>query len=453
MTKSVPEHARADRADRAERLKMALFLGRNREVESLLSETPDLGSDNFGILCALFDADGVRSELDRDPALAIAAVGPRRPILHLAFSRHLKARPELEEDMLEVAGALIAAGADVNDGYEMEPGSGCRLSALYGALGHADNMPLARWLLEHGANPDDGESLYHSTELGHREGLKMLIAHGANPAGTNALPRALDFDDIEAVRLLLEAGADPNESVDWPEESGEAPRVIPALHQAARRMCGSQTVECLLDGGADPARIHDGHTAYALARVHGNRAAAEVLENRGGASVLSPVEAQLARAADGDIRESDRIDMAKLSAELARLLAHLAGREDALPHVERLVVMGFDIDSIDEMGLTPLHVAGWEGLPNAMACFLGKNPDLDHVNGYGGTLFSTILHGSENCPRRESREHLSCMTRALESGAEIPRLALTALGEPDMIALLNDWAAAHPDQVVEGGVY
>ena len=67
MQKSAPEILRSDRVDRAERLKMALFFGRNREVESLLSETPDLGSENFGLLCALFDADGVRRELDRAP--------------------------------------------------------------------------------------------------------------------------------------------------------------------------------------------------------------------------------------------------------------------------------------------------------------------------------------------------------------------------------------------------
>jgi ankyrin repeat protein len=80
------------------------------------------------------------------------------------------------------------------------------LSTLYFAIGHADNMPLARWLLEHGADPNDGESLYHSTELGHHEGLRLLLAHGADPKGTNALLRAMDFHDIEAVRMLMEGG-------------------------------------------------------------------------------------------------------------------------------------------------------------------------------------------------------------------------------------------------------
>ena len=116
------------------------------------------------------------------------------------------AYPELEADMLVIAGALVENGADVNDGYAFPAGSDHRLSALYGAIGHANNMALGRWLLQHGADPNDGESLYHSVELGHHEGLRMLLQHGADPKGTNALLRAMDFDDIEAVRMLLAAG-------------------------------------------------------------------------------------------------------------------------------------------------------------------------------------------------------------------------------------------------------
>ena len=88
-----------------------------------------------------------------------------------------------------------------------------------------------------------------------------------------------------------------------------------------------------------------------------------------------------------------------------------------------------------------------------MDYFLSLSPDLSHVNGYGGTLFSTILHGSENCPQRAERDHIACMRLALEHGAALPRGALSAIGEEDMIAFLADWAEARPGQVVEDGVY
>ena len=441
-----------DRVAQADRLKVALFLGQHWIVEELLSASPDLGNDNFGLECALYDIDAVERRLARDPGSATRIVGVRSPILHLAFSKHIHG-PGTEKDMLSVAEALVAAGADVNDTYpfSQDPDHADRLSALYGAIGHADNMVLGRWLLEHGANPNDNESLYHSTELGHREGLKLLLEHGASPSGTNALPRALDFDDLEAISLLLEAGADPNEGIaDHP--SGEPPAVIPALHQAARRHCSAATTELLLRHGADANARFQGHTAYALARVHGNRAVADVLAAEGADTTLAPEEDVLAKVADGTAGSEDWIDMAKLSDELRKLLTRLVWREGTLDHMRRLVDLGFDANETDDMGLPPFHLAGWEGLPEKTAYFLTLQPDLSHLNGYGGNLFSTILHGSENCPKRAERDHIACMRLVLEHGVALPRPALKAAGDEAMAAFLTDWSEAYPGQVVEDGV-
>ncbi|NNF90930.1 MAG: hypothetical protein HKM96_06070, partial [Boseongicola sp.] len=272
-----------DRAARQQRLKIAIYHGQNWVVDRLLTETPDLAADQFGLQCALFDRAAVEAALADDPLLALRDFGPRRPILHLAFSKRLQADPGLADDMLAIAEALVAEGADVNDGYPVHPGSDHKLSALYGAIGHADNMVLGRWLLERGADPNDGESLYHATELGHHDGLKMLLEHGADPKGTNALLRAMDFDDVAAVRMLLAAGADADEFNDA-EVGGERPWVIPALHQAARRMSSDEMIEVLLEAGADPAREYQGATAYGYARVFGNRALARAIEARGAAS-------------------------------------------------------------------------------------------------------------------------------------------------------------------------
>lgn len=150
--------------------------------------------------------------------------------------------------MLAVAEALVDAGADVSDHYDFNGDVNSPLSALCGALGHANNLTLAKWLLERGADPNDDESLYHSAELGHRDGLRLLLKSGARPEGTNASPRALDFNDHEAVMLLLDEGADPNEGI-AEHPSGEPSHVIPALHQASRRMCDARTIGILLDAG------------------------------------------------------------------------------------------------------------------------------------------------------------------------------------------------------------
>ena len=325
------------------------------------------------------------------------------------------------------------------------------LSALYGALGHANNLALAEWLLRHGADPNDGESLYHSTELGHRDGLRLLLRHGARPEGTNALPRALDFNDHEAVALLLEAGADPNEGI-APHPSGEPSFVIPALHQAARRHCDGRMVGLLLDAGVDPSMRYRGMTPYSMARVYGNAEAARLIAGAGGDTGLDDQESLLAAAADDAVPEGRYLNPDKLRAEyraLVRELLHLPG---TMPHIRRLVDIGMEYDRPDDMGLTPVQIAGWEGLPEQMGYFLSLKPDLSHVNGYGGTLLSTIIHGSENCPARGTRDHIACARLALEQGVALPERAIDLAGEPGMAAFLASWGAAHPGQVVDGGV-
>ena len=99
-----------------------------------------------------------------------------------------------------------------------------------------------------------------------------------------------------------------------------------------------------------------------------------------------------------------------------------------------------------------MQLAGWEGLPDVMAAFRRLKPDLGHVNGYGGTLFSTIIHGSENCPARAERGHIGCLRLALDEGVALPKPAIRLAGEAHVTAFLADWAEAHPGQVVEHGV-
>ncbi|MGV6850490.1 MAG: ankyrin repeat domain-containing protein [Marinibacterium sp.] len=449
--KAAREAEGLDRGARAKRLGEAVFHGQCWVIEKLLDRDPDLRKHSMALACALYDTGEVRRRITTDPGAATRAADGKTPIMHLAFSRYHQCGGNAAA-MLDVAETLVAAGADVNDAMAADPVSDHALSVLYGAIGHGDNMVLADWLLQQGANPDDNESLYHATELGHLRGLDLLLAHGAQTKGTNALLRALDFDNAEMVEMLLKAGADPNEGV-APHPSDQPATVIPALHQAARRMCSLPVVRPLLDHGADPSAVWGGHTAYGLARIHGNRALAEALEAAGAGGDLTPIEAQLARAADDRVGPRDWIDMDLLSAEARRLLCRLVWRPGTDAHMARLVAMGFDPNEADEMGLTPLHLAGWEGLADRVGFFLRQQPDLGHVNRYGGTLFSTILHGSENCPGRAGRDHVACMELVLREGVALPRKALAAAGSAEMSACLADWAARHPGQVVENGAY
>ena len=446
--KAAAEAQGLDRAGRIQRLKIALFHGRNEAAAALLAETPDLAVGLFGLECALYRREAVLAALVDNPALATERFGPRTPILHLAFSRWIHQRPDLAQDMLAIADALLAHGADVNDGYPVSPGADHALSALYGAIGHADNMVMAEWLLRHGADPDDGESLYHATELGHHEGLRLLLDHGADPRGTNALLRALDFNDHAAVEMLIAAGARVDD-FNPAEVGGEAPRVIPALHQAARRGCDRRMVELLLDAGADPRTEWQWTRPHAFARAVGSTAVAEALEARGHGGPLSREEALLARAARGLDSPGEYIDPEQLAPAYRDILRELAHLPERLPQIRALVGLGIPYDRPDgHERVTPVQIAGWNGVPETLAYLLSLKPDLTHVNAYGGTLLSTILHGSENAPDRARRDHLACLDLVLTHGVALPRDLLSGAGRKDVAGFLGAWAARHPGQVV-----
>lgn len=438
-----------DRAQRQQRLAMALKNRQDHVARQMLEADPSLPEDNLALNILLYHDDVVAQMITADPALATKPTPLAPPLTVLAQSTAIHLFPEREAQMLAIADLLLTHGADPNYGQPME-GTDHTLSTLYFAIGHADNMALGEWLLDHGADPNDNESLYHATELGHHGGLRLLLAHGAEPKGTNALLRAMDFHDVAAVQMLLDAGAQADE-FNAEEVGGEAPWTVPALHQAARRMSPPDMVDLLLDNGADAMRVYEGVTPYAYARIFGNDALSRQLEERGHATPLSKAEDLLARIADGEAPEGEFIDPAKLHAacrNIVRQILHLPGK---LPHVQRLVGAGAEYDLPDSEGLTAVQVAGWEGLPEVMGYLLSLKPDLGHINGFGGNLFSTILHGSENNPMRDGRDHLGCLELALEEGVALPRAAPSRVADPEIAEFLRDWAVLRPGQVVETG--
>ena len=431
------ESSAMSREERAERLKMALYLGQHWIVDKLLKDDPGLKDANLGLQIALYDASAVRAAIDADPEAATRIVGVRSPLLHLAFSKEIHRSPQKSEAMFSISELLLAHGADVNDGFPTQPGADHKLSALYGALCHADNFALGKWLLEHGADPNDDESLYHSTELNQPRALALLLKHGAKSDGTNALPRALDFENLEMVQLLLEAGASPNLTVpDHP--SGMPMDSVPSLHQAVRRGRSVAVIELLLKYGADPDAVWKEHTAYATARIYGNSAAAEYLKAQGHASQLSANEQVLAACADG-VENPGRLDVANLNEEDRSLLTRIASEPGRLGQLKALVAAGLDPDVTDYMGLPPLHLAGWNGLVPELAYFLTLKPDLTRKNDYGGDALDTVLHGSEFAPGRLEADYPECARLLLEAGSVLYPHFITNCGNEEMVHFLEDW--------------
>jgi len=437
MMKDAVDRLGMDRAQRQQRLKIALLNGQAQVIRDLVWDDPEVTKDAFGLQCALYEPQ-VLEQLAADPSLATKEVSMRRPLLHLAFSKAFQVFPERESNMFAIAESLVAAGANVDDSFAAPGGEEHPLSALYGAIGHAGNLKLGQWLLDKGANPDDGESLYHACEIGSAEGVRMLLAAGANPNGTNSLKRAMDFDSLEMVQLMLDAGADPNEGHDgWT-----------SLHHAALRMSSAPVCRALMDAGADPTRVGKGISAYAAAKVYGNQPLAEMMP-----PVALSAEAELlALAATGSVPDGVFIDPAKLPEIYLDLVFEFAGAPDKLEHLKALIKIGMPWDRPNPWGLPPVQLAGWQGQPEMLAYFLSLSPDLSFVNGYGGTLLSSIIHGSENNPERATRDFVGCLELALNHGLALPKRAIKFAGDPKVKAYLERWAEDRPGQVVEHGI-
>ncbi|MBZ4240869.1 hypothetical protein LAN32_20775, partial [Mycobacterium tuberculosis] len=176
-----------------------------------------------------------------------------------------------------------------------EPDEAGPLSALYGAAGVNRDPVLTAMLLEAGADPNDGESLYHSVEK--PACTRALLEHGARVGGTNALRRTFDMHDADALELLLAHGGDPNE----PPGPGLAQTWGAPLLRAIGVRCSARHVAALLAAGADPgARTPTGVSAYRLAMQAGLSDVAALLRAAGAEETLDAADAFVAACARAD---------------------------------------------------------------------------------------------------------------------------------------------------------
>ena len=141
----------------------------------------------------------------------------------------------------------------------------------------------------------------------------------------------------------------------------------------------------------------------------------------GHGGTLREAEAILAACAEGAVPSGRPLADLPLDEEERRMLTRVILWEDRLDHAKALVAAGIDPNLPEEMGMTPLHLAGWAGLRDHVAWLLTLKPDLDHVNDYGGDIVGTIVHGSENRLDAEERDHIGCARLVLEAGAALRR--------------------------------
>lgn len=414
-------------ADLASRLLSVIYAGdiaggmnnaRPQIARDLLKEYSHLIGDNPYVACAVGNVDTVQRQIQVDPSWIDRAGGPFMlpPLVAVAHSSLFHVA-EFREQLLEAASILLKAGADPNQSVGSRwppaslnnPSSEYQLSALYGAAGKSFDLKLTRLLLEAGADPNDGESLYHSLE--NPVCTKLLLDAGAVVTGTNALLRVLDFDDLGTLRLLLSYAGSSDEL-----DNGTT------LFWAIRRRRSPAHIKALLDAGVDAsARTNDGVSTYTLASYHGMTEVAQILSDAGAAAALSEEERFIAACTRLDQTVAEQIqsvrpDLPKgLADHQLRLLAELAA-EGCSDVVKVMVQLGWPINIRGgDWHASALNHAVFRGEAELTRYLLERGATWTETHGFDDNVCGTLSWASINRPV-EGGDWAGCAEALIENG-------------------------------------
>jgi ankyrin repeat protein len=390
----------------------------------ILADDPELLAGDPWLACAVGDERALRQATQSDSSWVNRPGGPLRlpPLFAVAHSSLLRV-DEFRERLHRCAQLLIADGADVNQRIHSRwppaslesPDTHYPLSTLYGAAGVNHDITLARMLLDAGADPNDGESLYHSLE--NPACTRLLLERGARIAGSNAIYRSIDLEDDAALKLLLAHGGDPNEPARNAPLSDWGSPLLWAIYRRRPRHA-----KALLDAGADPSRRNpDGVSPYRLALRFGLTDVAALLHAQVSVPEIPDDERFVAACARGDeaearaIRNSHPTLPGSLSPEQLRLLPDMtaAGADDAVRLMVRLgwpvAVRGGDWDA------SALNLAVFRGNAALTRFLLEHGAKWTEQQGFGDNACGTLSWASCNEPV-EGGDWVGCARALLDHG-------------------------------------
>jgi ankyrin repeat protein len=422
----------------------------------LLAATPEVAGHDFATAVVFGDAERVRAEIERDPAVATRpdVQSGWTPLHAVCGSKWHHLDPARTDGLLSVARLLLDAGADLETRAAGRRGQGTGRTPLECATATASsgagNLPVIQLLLERGAAPGDHDLYLAGFAANAHECLRLLLEHTPNVPDTvvTALSTPVGKGDTEGCRLLLEAGADPRRYVDDPP--------CPAVYAAVRAACPAELVELLLSHGADPdAAGPDGRSPYQLAVVQGRADLAALLLREGAQDDATDVD-RLLSACLG----ADRAAARRLVADQPDVLDRLtdterggaivqAAERGRTAAVELMLDLGFPIGTRGgDNGATALHAGAYAGSAETVRLLLDRGADIEaRDTSWDSTPVDWAAVGSGFRPELDPRANWVATVRTLiEAGASLDGLTLSP-GDPkppspEVAQLLRDHGVA-----------
>jgi ankyrin repeat protein len=408
------------------------------EANAILARYPRVAGTNIYTAAVLGDESAIRTFLEADRLLASAKAGPYGwdPLCHLCFSRYLRLDAARSDALVNTARMLLDAGANPDTGWYEKPWRAgdpdVWESALYGAAGVAHHAGLTQLLLDRGADPNDGETPYHTPEGRDNTVLEILLKSGkVDERGKSwILARKADWHDLEGMRLALDYGCDPNYIPHWGSS---------ALQHAILRDNRIEIIRLLLDHGGDPflPNNKDGGNSVQMAAVRGRGDVLKLFMERGHNLNLEGAVRLIAACAMADREQMDALVAAEPSLRDALVAqgGHLLGAFAGVGNTEGvrcLLDLGVPADALypgdayfgTAKDTTALHVAAWRGNPDTMQLLIDRGAPLDAKDGSGHTALQLAVRACTESywQGRRSPEWIEPLLAAGASpeGIEIP---------------------------------
>lgn len=407
-------------------IEAAIWHGTLDEAEAILAAHPEIAGSDIHTAAILGNDAAIRRFLALDASNATRTSPPYGgdALVYLCLSKYLRLDPSRSDDFLRAATALLDAGANPNTGFWTTGKFPEFETALYGAAGVAHHAAMARLLLERGADPNDGEAVYHSPETYDNAAMKLLVETGRVTAENLALMlvRKHDWHDEDGVKYLLEHGADPNRN----RERGFCP-----IHHAVARDNDSKIFTLLLDHGADPTLLRNGRSAVVMAAHRGRGDLLALFRERGIPIELQGVDRLIVACATNDTEAIRTIAshepelVHELVIEGSALLAEFAGVGNT-KGVAHLLDLGIDVRALYQgdgywdiaNNSTALHVAAWRARHETVKLLIRRRAPVDLPDGKGRTPLALAVRACVDSYWTERRSPES-VRALLEAGASV----------------------------------